>query len=63
MPCVFREENNRQNFGYPIYLSIPRRDCKGKDIQEALQVNILYQTYHTLFHSSIFFIYSLENNW
>jgi len=38
MPCVFREENNRQNFGYPIYISIPRRDCKGKDIRDALEV-------------------------
>jgi hypothetical protein len=38
MPCVFREENNRQNFRYPIYLSIPRHDCEGKHIQEALQV-------------------------
>ena len=39
MPCVFRDENSRQNFGYPIYLSIPRQNCRGKDIQEALQVN------------------------
>jgi hypothetical protein len=39
MPCVFRDEDTRQNFGYPIYLSIPRHDCRGKDIQEALQVN------------------------
>jgi ubiquitin carboxyl-terminal hydrolase 4/11/15 len=38
MPCVFREKNNRQSFRYPIYLNIPRHDCEGKHIQEALQV-------------------------
>jgi ubiquitin C-terminal hydrolase len=40
MPCVFRDENTRQNFGYPIYLSIPRHNCRGKDIQDALQETI-----------------------
>jgi hypothetical protein len=38
MPCVFRDDLTRQNFGYPIYLSVPRNDCTGKDIQDALQV-------------------------
>ena len=42
MPCVFRNESNRQNFGYPIYLSIPRNDCRGRDIQEALKVTFTY---------------------
>ena len=40
MPCVFRTEYNRQNFGYPIYLTVPRNDCRGKDILEALKVKI-----------------------
>ena len=38
MPCVFRDKNTRQNFAYPIYLSVPRHECQGKDIQDALQV-------------------------
>ena len=42
MPCVFRNESNGQNFGYPIYLSIPRNDCRGRDIQEALKVTFTY---------------------
>ncbi|CAF2526312.1 unnamed protein product [Rotaria sp. Silwood2] len=40
MPCIFRDDNYRQNFGLPMYLSIPRRNCKGRDIQEALQERI-----------------------
>jgi ubiquitin carboxyl-terminal hydrolase 4/11/15 len=62
MPCVFREENSRQNFGYPIYLSIPRRDCKGKDIQEALKVITMITNISDTSHLSIF-IYYLEINW
>jgi hypothetical protein len=61
MPCVFREENNRQNFRYPIYLSIPRHDCKGKHIQEALQVKNMIPNISKNSHLFIF-IYSLENN-
>jgi hypothetical protein len=56
MPCVFREENNRQNFGYPIYLSIPRRGCEGKDIQEALQVKHTIPNISQTF-SFIYFFY------
>jgi hypothetical protein len=63
MPCVFREEFNRQNFGYPIYLSIPRRDCKGKDILEALQVKHTIPNISDTFSFIYFFIYSLEINW
>ncbi|CAF4593958.1 unnamed protein product [Rotaria socialis] len=37
MPCTFRDDYYHYNFGLPIYLSVPRNDCKGKDIQEALQ--------------------------
>ncbi|CAM4765914.1 unnamed protein product [Rotaria magnacalcarata] len=37
MPCTFRDDYYHYNFGLPIYLSVPRHDCKGKDIQEALQ--------------------------
>ncbi|CAF4393173.1 unnamed protein product [Rotaria socialis] len=37
MPCTFRDDYHHYNFGLPIYLSVPRNDCKGKDIQEALQ--------------------------
>jgi ubiquitin carboxyl-terminal hydrolase 4/11/15 len=58
MPCVFREESNRQTFGYPIYLSIPRHDCKGKDIQEALQVTNIAPN---IFLSNL--LYSVENHW
>jgi hypothetical protein len=57
MPCVFREENSRQNFGYPIYLSLPRHNCKGKDIQQALQVNkIQYPTFHAFYYPFIFIL-------
>lgn len=49
MPCIFEEENTRQRFGHPVYLSVPRHDCRGKDILKALQVTYL------LFH--IFYIY------
>jgi hypothetical protein len=48
MPCLFRESDTRQNFALPIYLTVPRQKCTGKDIQEALQVkkttipNIIY---------------------
>ena len=55
MPCVFRDENNRQNFGYPIYLSIPRHNCTGKDIQDALQVKI--HTKYLRYFSFIYFFY------
>ncbi|UJR36133.1 hypothetical protein I4U23_028867 [Adineta vaga] len=37
MPCTFREGNYRQNFGLPIYLSVPRKNCTGKHVQDALQ--------------------------
>ena len=47
MPCIFRDESYRQNFGYPIYLCVPRNNCKGSDIQEALQVKS-FDTKHFL---------------
>ncbi|CAF1045772.1 unnamed protein product [Adineta ricciae] len=37
MPCTFREVDYRQNFGLPIYLSLPRKNCTGKNIRDALQ--------------------------
>ncbi|CAF1154692.1 unnamed protein product [Rotaria sordida] len=40
IPCTFRDEYHHNNFGLPIYLSIPRHNCKGRDIQEALQKRI-----------------------
>ena len=39
MPCVFRSTDTyRSNFGLPFYVNIPRKNCKGKDIDEALKV-------------------------
>ena len=39
MPCVFRAmDTYRSNFGLPFYVNIPRKSCKGKDIDEALKV-------------------------
>jgi ubiquitin carboxyl-terminal hydrolase 4/11/15 len=56
MPCVFRDENTRQNFGYPIYLTVPRNNCTGKDIQDALQVKTMIPTISDILHSFIFLI-------
>jgi hypothetical protein len=39
MPCLFRSADSyRHGFGLPIYLNIPRHNCRGEDIHKALQV-------------------------
>ncbi|CAF4888812.1 unnamed protein product [Rotaria sp. Silwood1] len=40
IPCIFRDDYYHYDFGLPIYVSVPRHNCKGKDIQEALQKTI-----------------------
>ncbi|CAF1224949.1 unnamed protein product [Rotaria sordida] len=40
IPCIFRDEYHHYNFGLPIYLSVPKHNCKGRNIQEALQKTI-----------------------
>ncbi|CAF3401063.1 unnamed protein product [Rotaria sp. Silwood1] len=40
MPCTFRSDYYNENFGLPIYLSVPRHKCTGRDIQEALEKRI-----------------------
>ena len=37
MPCLFRNPTTGQSFGLPIYLSVPRKECRGAHIREALQ--------------------------
>jgi ubiquitin carboxyl-terminal hydrolase 4/11/15 len=61
MPCVFRDENTRQNFGYPIYLTVPRNNCTGKDIQDSLQVKTMIPTISDILHSFIFLIYRKQS--
>ena len=61
MPCVFREENSSQNFAYPIYLTIPRRDCTGKDIQNALDVSSTTTKIIFVLHSNTFFFLFSSN--
>jgi ubiquitin carboxyl-terminal hydrolase 4/11/15 len=39
IPCIFRDDYFQYNFGLPIYISVPTNNCKGSDIQEALEVN------------------------
>jgi hypothetical protein len=36
MPCVFQRLPLRESFAWPIYLSVPRHGCKGRDIQDTL---------------------------
>jgi hypothetical protein len=36
MPCVFQNSQTKQHFGLPIYLSVPRVGCRGKDVRDAL---------------------------
>jgi len=38
VPCLFRETNYSSLFGLPIYISVPKFNCKGSDIQKELQV-------------------------
>jgi hypothetical protein len=55
IPCVFRDEYYRYNFGMPIYLSVPRYNCKGKDIQEALQVTRnISNTFSSVYYMILF---------
>jgi hypothetical protein len=42
IPCIFRDDYLQHNFGLPIYISVPTYNCKGNDIQEALQVRKLF---------------------
>lgn len=37
MPCLFRNETSKQLFGLPIYLTVPRQECRGTDVRDALQ--------------------------
>ena len=36
MPCSFRTLPNKQPFGLPIFLNIPRRGCRGQDLIEVI---------------------------
>ena len=57
MPCIFREEYySHQSFGLPIYLSVPRHHCTGKDIQEELQVHITISVKFNFFTYLLLFI-------
>ncbi|CAF2712660.1 unnamed protein product [Rotaria sp. Silwood2] len=40
IPCIFRDDYYHYDFGLPIYLTVPRQNCKGRDIQEALQKTV-----------------------
>ncbi|CAF4316324.1 unnamed protein product [Rotaria sp. Silwood2] len=40
IPCIFRDDCYHYNFGLPIYISVPRNNCKGRDIQEAFEKTI-----------------------
>ncbi|CAF3523880.1 unnamed protein product [Rotaria sp. Silwood1] len=37
MPCSFRRQTNKNPFGLPIYLNIPRQGCRGQHILDALR--------------------------
>jgi hypothetical protein len=36
MPCLFQRKSVKQPFGLPIYLSVPRKGCRGQDVRDAL---------------------------
>jgi hypothetical protein len=36
MPCLFQCNLEKKSFGLPIYLSVPRRGCRGQDVRDAL---------------------------
>jgi hypothetical protein len=36
MPCVFQSNPTKQFFGLPIYLSVPRKGCRGENVRDEL---------------------------
>jgi hypothetical protein len=36
MPCLFQSNPTKRYFGLPIYLSVPRKECRGADVRNAL---------------------------
>lgn len=36
IPCSFRRLPNKEPFGVPIFLSLPRQGCRGQDVIEAI---------------------------
>jgi hypothetical protein len=36
MPCRFKHLLSKTSFGFPIYLSVPRNECQGQDVLNAL---------------------------
>jgi hypothetical protein len=61
MPCLFRRLPEKQSFAFPIYLEVPRNECEGQDVLDALQ-NILGRffqlnpsTDRNLYHATLVF--------
>jgi hypothetical protein len=46
MPCLFQVKSTKQWFGLPIYLSVPRKGCRGEDVR-----NALYDTLENFYRS------------
>ncbi|UJR29177.1 hypothetical protein I4U23_010391 [Adineta vaga] len=37
MPCCFQRQLNGSLFGWPIYLNVPRKGCRGQDVKDSIQ--------------------------
>jgi hypothetical protein len=62
MPCLFQRLPEKQSFAFPIYLEVPRNECKGQDVLDALQ-NMLGRFFQlnpspdqNLYHASLVFV-------
>jgi hypothetical protein len=63
MPCSFQRNLEKNWFGLPIYLSVPRKGCRGQDVRDALHdtlgnffptsLNIKQLSYDTYLQSKV----------
>jgi hypothetical protein len=66
MPCLFRCNLDKKPFGLPIYLSVPRKGCRGQDVRDALHdilcnffppnLNIKQLSYDTFLQSIVNYV-------
>ena len=40
LPCLFERLPQKEAFGFPIYLSVPRQRCTGQDVLDALKSSL-----------------------